>query len=280
MAAEIRHLTATEAKEFLATHPEGSYLLLDVRQPAEYELAHLPGAKLIPLGQLEEALPDLNPEQPVLTYCAVGGRSRVAAQLLTERGFREVYNLQGGIKAWQGQTAQGPVTLHLDLLPPAASPTQAVALAVGMEESLIRFYQEARQHSGDPEAQQLFAAMIRVSEQHKKKFLEFWRQLEPQGSEAAFLATVRTDILEGGFRLEEFLQANLPQLRTLLGALEVAAILEAQAYDLYRRLAGQAELPATKNLLLQVAQEEKNHLNQVGDLLDRKLRAAAAAGGT
>jgi sulfur-carrier protein adenylyltransferase/sulfurtransferase len=61
-------MDAEEAKKFMAAHPEGSYTLLDVRQPSEYEQEHLPGAKLIPLGQLGDSLKEIDKDKPVITY--------------------------------------------------------------------------------------------------------------------------------------------------------------------------------------------------------------------
>ena len=92
----------------MAARSSEGYQLLDVRQPGEYEAEHLPGAKLIPLKQLADGLGGLEKDKPVLVYCAVGGRSRAAAQFLSGQGFNEVYNLSGGIKKWQGVKAGGP----------------------------------------------------------------------------------------------------------------------------------------------------------------------------
>ena len=64
----------------------------------------------------------------------------MAAQLLSGQGFREVYNLKGGIKAWQGAKAVGPVELNLDLIRGDESPGEIISLAYGMEEALRRFY--------------------------------------------------------------------------------------------------------------------------------------------
>jgi rhodanese-related sulfurtransferase len=57
-----------EAREFLKEHQEGTFTLVDVRQPKEYDKSHIPGAKLIPLPQLTDSLDQLDPEKPVLTY--------------------------------------------------------------------------------------------------------------------------------------------------------------------------------------------------------------------
>jgi sulfur-carrier protein adenylyltransferase/sulfurtransferase len=61
-------IDADQAKEFIADHQEGDYTLLDVRQPGEYETAHIPGAKLIPIAQLPDRLDEIDPEKPVIAY--------------------------------------------------------------------------------------------------------------------------------------------------------------------------------------------------------------------
>ena len=62
------NLDAEEAEDFIREHKEGAYTLLDVRQPAEYEQARLPGAKLIPLPELGDRLGEIDPEKPVIVY--------------------------------------------------------------------------------------------------------------------------------------------------------------------------------------------------------------------
>jgi len=272
MFSLAENMDAEQARKYMAAQPEGSYLLLDVRQPSEYEEEHLPGAKLIPLGQLGEAVAELDRDKPVITYCAIGGRSRVAAQLLQGYGFREVYNLKGGIKAWQGHKATGPEELNLDLVRGDETPAEIAALAIGMEESLKQFYQTLLATATDAEVKDLFTKMVEVSDRHKQRFVEFYRQVEPGGDVKALEARVKTEIMEGGYRVEEFLEQNREHLQTLLGALDVAMMLETQALDLYRRFAEKAAVAATKDFLLQVAQEEKLHLTMLGDLLEAKVR--------
>ena len=78
-------------------------VLLDVREPYEYALCHLDGAKLIPLMELEKRLDELNPSDEIVVYCHVGARSSRAVQLLTTKGFKKARNLAGGINAWTEQ---------------------------------------------------------------------------------------------------------------------------------------------------------------------------------
>ena len=66
--APLASLDADQVREYIASHPEGSYTLLDVRQPSEYEKEHIPGAKLIPLPQFADSLSQLDPEKPTIVY--------------------------------------------------------------------------------------------------------------------------------------------------------------------------------------------------------------------
>jgi len=78
-------------------------LLLDVREPHEYQLCHIEGAKLIPLGQLSSRLSELDKRGDIVVYCHSGERSAYATRLLKGSGFANVRNLKGGIKAWAQQ---------------------------------------------------------------------------------------------------------------------------------------------------------------------------------
>ena len=77
-------------------------LLLDVREPFEWEIARIEGARLIPLGELEGSLGELAEwrDRPIVVQCHHGGRSRQACALLLQNGFARVDNLSGGIDAW------------------------------------------------------------------------------------------------------------------------------------------------------------------------------------
>ena len=64
----VEGLEPDAAREFISQHKEGAYTLLDVRQPGEYEKDHIPGATLIPLPQIHDALDKLDREKPVIVY--------------------------------------------------------------------------------------------------------------------------------------------------------------------------------------------------------------------
>lgn len=66
--SRVKTMDPEEARGWLEETPAGSYTLLDVREPQEYEEGHLPGARLIPLSELPDRLSELDPEKPVLAY--------------------------------------------------------------------------------------------------------------------------------------------------------------------------------------------------------------------
>jgi sulfur-carrier protein adenylyltransferase/sulfurtransferase len=75
-------------------------LVLDVREPNEFQICRIEGSTLIPLGQLAARTQELDPNRAVVVHCKMGGRSAKAVALLQERGFKNVQNLTGGILAW------------------------------------------------------------------------------------------------------------------------------------------------------------------------------------
>ena len=75
-------------------------LLVDVREPEEYELARVEGARLLPLSLFNEWAPTLDPERPTVFLCHHGIRSAQVCAYLSRQGFEKVYNLSGGIDRW------------------------------------------------------------------------------------------------------------------------------------------------------------------------------------
>lgn len=80
-----------------------AFELIDVREVFEHEIAHIEGAKLIPLREIAERAGELNRDKPIIVHCHSGMRSADAVRLLRERGFANVYNLSGGIDAWSDE---------------------------------------------------------------------------------------------------------------------------------------------------------------------------------
>ena len=78
------------------------FLLLDVREPYEHNIANI-GGVLIPLGQLPSRLDELDRGVDIVVYCHHGNRSRFAVEFLRSNGFSRALNLAGGIDEWSGE---------------------------------------------------------------------------------------------------------------------------------------------------------------------------------
>ena len=101
-SGDVQDLEPVELKQILETCVDGDCPeIVDVREPWEYQQGHVPGALLIPLGQLSMRVSELNPERPVAVICATGNRSQSAAALLGQKGFKTVYNVSGGTSSWK-----------------------------------------------------------------------------------------------------------------------------------------------------------------------------------
>src|ERR1700677_4574032 len=79
------------------------FVLIDVREPHEYKICNIPGAKLIPLGEFPQHVGEFNPEDDIVIHCRSGMRSAKACNVLRTAGFQHVRNVVGGILAWSDQ---------------------------------------------------------------------------------------------------------------------------------------------------------------------------------
>jgi len=95
----MRRFTAKELSEYLHSC-DSTPLLLDVREPWEYEKCHLHGSELIPMRQVPMAVDNLDPEKEMVVICHHGIRSRQVGIYLEQQGFKNVINLEGGVEAW------------------------------------------------------------------------------------------------------------------------------------------------------------------------------------
>lgn len=94
----MESITTSELRTLLDQNFKG--ILLDVREPDEYAVAHIEGSRLIPLQTLPDQLDSLPKDQEILIHCKSGRRSARAVELLLENGFSNVKNVEGGIDAW------------------------------------------------------------------------------------------------------------------------------------------------------------------------------------
>src|ERR1700678_1757056 len=99
--AHVPHITVKDLKAKLDKGEK--FKLIDVREPYEWDICRIPGATLIPLGQLPSRMSELDSADEIVLQCKSGARSARALKLLQEAGFAKLSNVEGGILAWAEQ---------------------------------------------------------------------------------------------------------------------------------------------------------------------------------
>lgn len=265
----VTSLDFDACKTFLDGMPADDVTVLDVRQPNEYEEGHIPGARLIPLPQLGDRLKELNPDKPVVVYCAVGGRSRIASQLLAGKGFREVFNLSGGIRAWNSRTAVGGEDMGLMLFNGHETVSQCLAVAYGLEGGLREFYETMAEQVTHAEAKNLFVRLASIETKHQDRvFDEYSNVCDAPVNRKRFEADTVTKFAEGGLTAKEFAELYAPDWNSVRDIVSIAMAIEAQALDLYLRASRRSQDEQVRRALRQIAAEETAHLEQLGKLIE------------
>ena len=170
---------------------------------------------------------------------------------------------------WEGLEAAGPADMGMPLVRGDETPQEIIVLAYGMEKGLGALYRSMAEISADSDVSKLLTRLAGIEDRHKEKLFDLYIVLDPDNTDKeAFETTVVSGVMEGGFTTEEFLEENKDAMNTAPGVLNISMMLETQALDLYLRYAQKAEEEKSKNVLYQIADEEKAHLKSLGRLME------------
>jgi len=260
--ADFKRFFPDDLRAYMSREKEKDYVLIDVRQPGEYQVRHIPGALLIPLGELERRLFELPSDRDLVFYCHSGSRSAAAAALALDGEVTEkaVAHLEGGMLGWDGHTLAGYP--RLQLFDPEASLPDLLKTAIDLEKGAWRFYSEVVSRYADAAFTPVFKDLSTAEIGHARVVYRFWRQAEPDATSFDDLYDGLTgDVLEGGIDVSE----AIDRIETLdnppcIGLIEWAMHIEQTAYDLYRNTAERAASAQAKEAFLTIAQAEKAHM--------------------
>ena len=197
-------------------------------------------------------------------------RSRSAAGILHDAGFKEAYSMDGGINAWHGGMAEGLPEAGMAYFSSAVSTEELIALAWMLEDGNRRFYSDVTDLLSDKEAIKLFGELATAEEHHKSSLLNTYLEITGRQEDTDFPASVMgekpdKDIMEGGMKVSEALKwASGKELRDIL---ELSISLETNAYDLYIKMARESGDDKSKKVFSALAEEERHHLNRFSSQL-------------
>lgn len=191
--------------------------------------------------------------------------------MLSGKGFKEVYNLAGGIKAWKGHVAAGPPEVGMGLITGNETGAEMLAIVYGMEEGMRALFERLSTRVSNPEAAELFRSLSELEVHHKKMIFDLYKthggELE---TTEALDRKVSANVTEGGFDIDDIADEFQPEAGSIENVVSFAMMLEAQALDLFTRYLQQSQDLDTKAVLMELAEQEKSHMKYLGDLLDKK----------
>lgn len=277
----VKNIDPEDARAVLARTRAEEVMILDVRQPWEYEEYHLPGARLMPLPELADRLGELDKDVAFIVYCQAGVRSMAASRLLVGHGFGDVYNLVGGAMAWKGDISIGPREAGMSGITGLESPEEFLSMALGMELSLLDFYRDMAA-SSEGAVRETLERLMAMEEKHAAAITALYRNVTGGAmAEALDPGKAVNDAVEGGVGPRALAEAHGEVFTDLVasprGVVQLAMMVEAQALDLYLRCSYLAESKEARRVLHTLAQEEKSHLKTLGRLMDTRPPAGARA---
>lgn len=195
----------------------------------------------------------------------------MAAQLLAGKGFSQIYNLSGGIKAWQSEVAVGDQTEGLALFSGDESVASALMVAYGLEAGLRDFYLSMASKDFHPAVQKLFGDLAEIEVKHQQRLLDTYADLTGQPANKADFEAAVDGHLEGGLSTEDFLARFTSDIDQAVDVISMAMAIEAQALDLYQRAGDNSTLPESRTAFERIANEEKAHLKRLGELMEAQV---------
>jgi sulfur-carrier protein adenylyltransferase/sulfurtransferase len=201
-------------------------------------------------------------------------RSRAAAATLEGAGLVQVYNMEGGIRAWTGLVAEGTPESGIAYFSPAAKPEEMVALAWYLENGSRRFYAELARTLTEDDMADVYGQLASVEERHQATLLNLYKELSEATPDAGFPKSVisakdEDDVMEGGMRVTEALQWVKGKRVTEI--IELSLSLETNAYDLYLTMEQRLKDQPSARVFRALSGEEKQHLERLGSLLEKRM---------
>ena len=271
LTREIPIWSVNEVRAYLEQREPGEYTLLDVRQPEEYAEGHLAGSKLIPVGELHQRIEELDRNKPTIVYCRAGVRGANGAGILLNAGFNQVWNMGGGILAWEGKTATGAPEAGMWWFEEARSAEEYISLAWILEEGAKIFYTRMAEQFASLDVAKVFQGLAEVEEHHKETLRGLYKSLTGREEDPLTPDEVAThDTMEGNVSITKVLA--WAEGRKPIDVLEFSVSMEVNAYDLYLKVAQRLDEKQSKDVLLHLAREEKAHLDRLIELFIQQER--------
>ena len=270
---KVKSISPDEVREVIKKKSADEYCLLDVRQPSEYEQGHLPGAKLIPLAELQFNLDNIVSDRMTIVYCRSGNRSRSAIGILNGAGFDQVFNMDRGILGYEGLVAAGPPEAGVFCFPENMAPEQLAAMAWYIEDGSQRYFESVKTVAQDPDIKDVFARLIDQKKAHKETLYQLFKKISGTTGDDGFPATILPapphEVMAGCMSVSEAIDWS--KGRQISDILDLLMALEANTFDLYLKMSRQVAPENAKSVFVELSEEEVRHLEQLASIFEKTL---------
>ncbi len=189
--------------------------------------------------------------------------------MLAGKGFKNVLNMAGGIKAWDDPVAMGPQEQGLALFDGAESPENTLLIAYSLEAGLRDFYLSMTEKVQSIPVRDLFQKLSEIEIKHQDRLFDEYLLISGKRVDRdSFDKQIAVFAVEGGLTTDEYITLFKPDLDSPGDVVSLAMSIEAQALDLYSRASERGGDERSKAVLLKIAQEERSHLEQLGQLFN------------
>jgi len=189
--------------------------------------------------------------------------------MLASKGFDQVINMSGGIKAWDDPGAFGSEEQGLDLLTGNESIEETLIIAYSLEAGLRDFYFTMIDKVAADEVKSIFRKLSDIEVIHQNRILEEYIRITGKEIDRdTFESGQMKNAVEGGLTTDEYVRLFKPDWTISSDIVDLAMSIEAQALDLYTRAANRSTDERSRGALKKIAEEERAHLEQLAKLLD------------
>jgi rubrerythrin len=189
--------------------------------------------------------------------------------MLAGKGFENVMNMAGGIRAWDDPLAMGSQEQGLALFDGAESPENTLLIAYSLEAGLRDFYLSMTARVQVIAVRNLFQKLSDIEIKHQDRLFDEYLLISGKKVDRdSFDKQITAFAVEGGLTTDEYITMFKPDLESPGDVVSLAMSIEAQALDLYTRASERGGDERSKTVLQKIAQEERTHLEQLGQLFN------------
>lgn len=264
----FENITPQQLEVFRRENREKDYALIDVRQPDEYDEAHIPGAVLMPLDELENNLSSLPENRDILFYCRSGARSQAACVITWDSDvqYKGLYNMSGGMLAWKGHALTGMP--EIGTFDERSSISDLMMRSMDLEKAAQRFYEYLLERHRHQQLKNSVEELAKAEIVHARTIYGYWKKTvdSPEPFETLY-DSLKGEVLEGGEPLAQAISRIDSGKNSCMDMMEMALNIEIKAYDLYRIMADKSDNDLAQKAFLTIAQMEKKHIQSVSEII-------------